>query len=315
MHAVTSGLPPGAQADHWRRLISSAFGPMHLMPRDRDGFPARLSARTLGPVQAGQVWAPGHSVLRSPRQIARDTRECVKLGLVLDGWCLLSQNGRQTRVGVGDLVLYDLTRPLEITFEEHRVLTLVIPHQAMPLPLDRVAALGGTLLNERTGRLVNALLRGLAADGAAAEGPYARHLGEALLELVTGAIGERLGGPPAATADPELLRAIEGWVDDRLHDPQLSPAVIAAAHHLSVRQLYRVFQLRGTTVARYVRTRRLERCRRELADPFLATQRIGEIACRWGFPDAAAFSRAFRAAYGLSPRDYRAATSGVDRPY
>ncbi|WP_141584821.1 helix-turn-helix domain-containing protein [Actinomadura sp. WMMA1423] len=97
-------------------------------------------------------------------------------------------------------------------------------------------------------------------------------------------VGERLGGvPPSPSPEgAEMLRAIEEWIEARLHDPSLSPAAIAAAHHISVRQLYRVFQPTGTTVARYIRTRRLEHCRRELGDPFLGAQRIGAIAGRWG---------------------------------
>lgn len=109
------------------------------------------------------------------------------------------------------------------------------------------------------------------------------------------------------------LCAIQEWIEARLHDPALCPAAIAAAHHISVRQLYRVFRPTGTTVARYVRARRLENCRRELGDPFLGAQRIGAIAHRWGLPDAAAFSRAFRAAYGQSPTAYRARAAGPHR--
>ncbi|MFC6884592.1 MULTISPECIES: helix-turn-helix domain-containing protein [Actinomadura] len=358
-HVSTSGRPPGDQAAFWRHVISSAFGPLHVRPPDRDGFAARLVGRTLGPIQASEVRAPAHAVSRSPRQIDRDTRECYKLGFVLRGSCTLRQNDRCTSVRAGDIVLYDLTRPVEITFEAHRILTVLIPHRAVPLPPGRVAALGGTLLTERTstGRLVRPLLAALAendlaatyatADPAAAhaepvaahagqagragppgpqggggdggvadvgDGPYAHHLGEAILELVTSAVSERLGSPgPVAPADDEALRVIEHWIESRLDDPGLTPASIALAHHVSVRQLYRLFQARGDTVSRYVRTRRLERCRRELRDPFLATQRISAIAARWGYPDAAAFSRAFRAAYGVSPSDYRAAVTGIRR--
>lgn len=108
-------------------------------------------------------------------------------------------------------------------------------------------------------------------------------------------------GPEEAAA----FRAIAEWIEAHLRDPDLTPAAIAGAHHISVRQLYRVFEPSGMTVARYVRDLRLERCRRELSDPSLAGLRIGAIASRWGLPDAAGFSRAFRVAYGLSPSAYR----------
>lgn len=340
----TSDHPARDQADYWRHLISSAFGPFHVQPCLPGGFAARLSGRALGPVEAGDVHAPAHAVRRSALQIARDTRECYKLGLVLRGSCVLRQNGRRAVVGAGDVVFYDLTRPVEISFDAHHIFTVVIPHSAVPLPRERLAAFGGTLLGgrARTGRLVSSFLGALAESGAedgergaapngagpatgsgagagdpfggASDEIYAHHLGGALVELVTGAASEWLGAPASPSPEgAEMLRAIEEWIEARLHDPSLSPAAIAAAHHISVRQLYRVFAPTGTTVARYVRTRRLEHCRRELGDPFLGTQRIGAIANRWGLPDAAAFSRAFRAAYGQTPSDYRARTTGIRR--
>ncbi|MEO3825565.1 helix-turn-helix domain-containing protein [Actinomadura sp. B10D3] len=121
----------------------------------------------------------------------------------------------------------------------------------------------------------------------------------------------------AGSSDRLLLASaferIEAWIEGRLHDPSLSPASIAAAHHISVRQLYRVFRPSGTTVARHIRARRLENCRRELADPRFGAEPIGAIADRWGMSDAAAFSRAFRAAYGQTPTAYRARTAGIRR--
>jgi AraC-like DNA-binding protein len=56
--------------------------------------------------------------------------------------------------------------------------------------------------------------------------------------------------------------------------------------------------------------RRLERCARDLLDPALAHEPIGEIAARWGITNPAHFSRLFRAQFGLSPSEYRA----VGRP-
>ncbi len=313
----TAGRPAREQADYWRHLVSSAFGPLQVLPPHRDGFPGEILDRTLGPVQASEVSAPAHDVRRTARHVARDSRECYKLGLILRGSCVLRQAGRQVMATPGDLVMYDLTRPVEIDFESHRIFTVVIPHPAIPLPAAQVSKLTATLLTERarTGRLVTSLLATLADEADAAEGPHAHYLGEAILELVTSAMSERIGaGPPPSDVHTELLRCVEDWIERHLDHPGLSPATIAQAHHISVRQLYRVFRSKGTTVARYVRTRRLERCRRELRDPLLGTQRISAIASRWGFPDAAAFSRAFRAAYGVSPRDYRAAVIGVTRP-
>ncbi len=55
---------------------------------------------------------------------------------------------------------------------------------------------------------------------------------------------------PRSTTAGELVAGVRAHIDDRLADPELSPASIAAAHHISVRYLHRLFAQEGTTVAR-----------------------------------------------------------------
>jgi AraC-like DNA-binding protein len=58
-------------------------------------------------------------------------------------------------------------------------------------------------------------------------------------------------------------------------------------------------------VADWIRSRRLERCRRDLLDPALATRTVEAIGERWGLTDAAHFSRVFRRRFGAPPAEYR----------
>jgi hypothetical protein len=68
-----------------------------------------------------------------------------------------------------------------------------------------------------------------------------------------------------------------------------------------VRYLHRLFHDQGTSVARWVRERRLANCRRDLEDPALAQRGVQAIARRWGFEDPAHFSKIFKASYGDPP--------------
>jgi AraC-like DNA-binding protein len=117
------------------------------------------------------------------------------------------------------------------------------------------------------------------------------------------------GGAIAAKAlivnFPRLLTQIHAFIQQHLRNPELSPAVTAAAHHISVRLLHKLFHEQGQTVAGWIRQCRLERSQRDLVDPTQASRPVAAVAVRWGFGSTTHFTRAFRAAYGLPPHHYR----------
>ncbi len=81
--------------------------------------------------------------------------------------------------------------------------------------------------------------------------------------------------------------------------------MVAAGVGLSPRYINDLFRDEGTSLMRHVWRRRLENCRKDLANPAHAGQRLTEIAFHWGFNDLSHFSRAFRQRFGCSPREYR----------
>jgi AraC-like DNA-binding protein len=128
------------------------------------------------------------------------------------------------------------------------------------------------------------------------------------LDVLTAALASALDthdALPARTRRRALMARIHAFILRNLGDAQLTPSAIAAAHHISLRYLHKLFQQDGLTVAGWVRERRLEKCRTDLADPRLRARSINAIAARWGFAGPAHFSQTFRAAYGLSPRQFR----------
>jgi AraC-like DNA-binding protein len=135
--------------------------------------------------------------------------------------------------------------------------------------------------------------------------PAGPDLADGLLDLFAGLYD----GTVALPRPPEALRMLaRGFIDEQLADPALGPDVVADAHFISRRQLDRLFAATGRTVSETIRQRRLERCRRDLGNPALADRSILEIATAHGFVSAAHFSRTFRAAYGLTPRELRGQT-------
>jgi AraC-like DNA-binding protein len=103
----------------------------------------------------------------------------------------------------------------------------------------------------------------------------------------------------------KLLRRAMQYVEDHLGELDLTPDRIAEVQNVSTRTLHRLFRREGLTVSGWIRSRRLERCRQELADPAFAEFSVSAIGTRWGLCDAAHFSRSFKSAYGTSPAAYR----------
>ena len=112
-----------------------------------------------------------------------------------------------------------------------------------------------------------------------------------------------LGG--AAGARLAHLNRICQQIETQLGEPELSLRAIATMSGASPRYLQKLFHSEGKKFSSYLRTRRLERAKQDLANPLHADLSISDICFRWGFNGAAHFSRCFRSEYGQSPREFR----------
>jgi AraC-like DNA-binding protein len=89
---------------------------------------------------------------------------------------------------------------------------------------------------------------------------------------------------------------MSGW----WRDPGLGPEQIARAHFYSPRYVHKLFAEDGSGVSAWIRKQRMERALADLRRP--SDDTVAAIALRWGYRDAASFSRAFRQTYGCSPQ-------------
>jgi AraC-like DNA-binding protein len=120
-----------------------------------------------------------------------------------------------------------------------------------------------------------------------------------------GAANDETGVSLAAGAPTAHLQRLCQTIETLLPDPDLSLRRVADEEGVSPRYVQKLFASADETFSHYLRTRRLERCRTDLASPQHARLSISEICFRWGFNGSAHFSRAFRDQYGVSPREFR----------
>lgn len=278
---------------------------------DDDALRARVDLWTLGPATMIRTRSTGVLLRRSERAARAATEPTIALGVHEAGVGVHGPGATEDEVRPGDAVLVDVTRPFAFAWRgtgASRAIQLPVADLALPEAVVRRA--GPRLRTSPLHGLVGRFVADLARDADAVAGtPAAVPLGRAALELaralVLSAAGEQHPDPDVARAD--LLAQVRAYVGQHLRDPDLSAARVAAALHVSERQLYRCLAAAGISLEQWVIARRLEGARAELAHPAAVRRPVEVVAQGWGFVDATHFARRFRAAYGTTPGEWRRA--------
>lgn len=287
-------------------MLSAVHLPWSLRLSDRARYDCDLTWHDLGGCSLVECRSAPLAGYRDARDVRRTEGDHVGLLLVLSGKERVRQGGAATLLGPGDMMLWDGSQPIEfeVTTPLHKV-TMLVPRERLGRNLVSQAPRGAVRLESRSG------LGALAAGHLAALAQVARDLPPGDAPLAADILIDMLGrvvnpDAPAATSG-DLLSRIKVHVESSLADPALTPSRIALRFGISPRYLHMLFSPTGTTLSAYIRARRLAAMAHDLADRRLYNRSITEIALNWGFSDSAHASRAFSAAFGQSPSQFRAA--------
>jgi AraC-like DNA-binding protein len=299
------------QIEAFHHKVSERLFPVQLSTDDVATFRARLRSASLGVVQLNELWTSNPFVARrTSKHIARTDADYLKVSVQLSGVCVVSRGGQNITLRPGDFILYDTARPYQISgAASFHMQTLMFARDSLRLSASQLQWLTTRRISGREGlgSLVAQYLAGLARQ-LDTVGSGSWHLADATLDLLAAAFAEQLahtGATDFGIGEAGLLLRVRTHIEHRLDDPDLDVATIAAAHHVSVRKLQKLFADHEQTVTGWIRSRRIEHCRRDLANPALADRTVSSIATKWGLFDPAHFSRLFKSTYGLSPREYR----------
>jgi AraC-like DNA-binding protein len=280
------------------------------------GHAEEFRASGLGAMQVVVMDIMPITVCRTPELISRADPDMLKMVLVCGGnSCVVEQGGRQAPLSAGEFAIYDTRRPYEVACgvggdRPTQMMTFMFPPSLLPLSRNQIRQLAAVRFQASAGLgdLTAQFLLQLARNVDHYSPAEAARLSTAALEVLATRLARELDlhdwGTPEARRHA-LLTTVQAFIQRHLGDPRLSPAAIAAAHHISLRSLHQLFHDEGLTVAGWIRRRRLECCRRDLSDPALAPRPVAAIAARWGFSSPGDFSRTFRAVHGLPPAEYR----------
>ena len=100
----------------------------------------------------------------------------------------------------------------------------------------------------------------------------------------------------------ECIHTVQQYIREHIDEP-LNREVLASVANFSVPHFHRIFTgCVGENIATYVRRIRLERAGRKLR---MGAVDITEVALAAGYMTHAAFGKAFKQQYGLSPSEFR----------
>lgn len=306
----TTDLPAEHRFASWRDMTNQAVVAMIIDTDHRNDFRATAEMHDFGLVQVSRLTYPPLIARRTDRLIRQTDPELLMVSH-LPGGRMVTQLGRdQVTSDQGSVIVYDTSRTTTVVNESPVTnVVLQLPRTALgPGAYAERLSAAPIPANHGIGAVLAFLLNDLAEHGATHPPAVIAQLTATALDLLNAAARIAAGSRASLPAESwtRIRQAqIHEYIRRRLADPGLTPATVAEAHGLSVRQLHRVFHAEGTTVSGWIQRQRLEQCRRDLLDPALAGRPVVATGARWGYPDPATFNRAFRRAFGLPPGEYR----------
>ncbi len=294
--------------DAWSDQLATLCGRAATLRFSDDGFHASIKIRDVGGIGIGYLSHNASEIAHDKRALTNGRCGHMMLVVQLGGRAILTQGNTDTEINANDIAIIDTFRPFTCRFEgTNRQLAAYIPAAELMTRCPANAFARPQLWSGRygLGGLARSTLMTIARSADRFEDDDAIHARETLIGIVKHIVErDRL---PRSDSAPNLLpdRRIRAFIDAHLADPDLGPAQIAAGCGISIRRLHRSFVDTDWSVCSWIRDQRLARCRKDLLDRAKDDLSITQIAFRWGFNDAAHFSRAFRNTYQKAPRDVR----------
>lgn len=303
-------LPEHRRRDALISAIDECFYPCetHLSRRLTED---KLFFVDVGPVRAGRCRVDPMIVYRTPELIRRRVGDYIFVPLPFSERVVLRQRGREADVVPGrigfaataDVYSYEQPQPFDM-------LTLRIDADHVRSRIPNVEDFTGIAFDAQDGAAAMFIdyARSFCMNADRLDrntGLMAvRHLLDLFALAITGG-QDGLATSESAVREAHRQRILR-HIEARLGDPALSTQSVAQDLRLSDRYIQKLLAERGETLSGLIRDRRVAEAKRLLREGNGRNRSISTIAFQVGYSDPAYFSRVFREATGMSPREYRA---------
>ncbi|MBN3785392.1 helix-turn-helix domain-containing protein [Burkholderia sp. Ac-20353] len=295
----------------WQERMSPVYDIQPSSKHAEDTFDASLSRYTIDNLSLFDFRTAPNLAVRSLGRVSTESIRDISFSVFLEGQPGLFVGGNPRPDAppipqVPSILALDMDQPCTIRSFHGRILLLFVPRALVERSLPDAASLHGRSLHATT-PLTRLLIEHLVALNRQIVGLSKEEAHQSFVtavELVVAAFSRQAGlsGNGRAAVRAAVYGQVRRHVETHLHDPELSPDSVLASLHLSRASVYRIFEHEGGLAA-YIRSRRLRMAADELVRfPHMEVQ---DIASGLGFNDASSFTRAFRRAFDIAPRDLR----------
>lgn len=304
---LSEEFPPAERTEAWQAALCRSYQEWTLTQAVSPDFRAHLVRHEFDDLSLINTICDPCEGQRDHQMVKRDADIHIGIQLSESGSERFHSGGHCLEVGAGDLIVWTTANAMrfEVTRTLHKV-TLMLPWRLLRerFPGHKEPPAGGRLEScHGIGHLLVSHMRAMASELLLLDQHLMGAVSRSLLELVNAALHH---DARVARDNSSIKRQlIREYILGHLHDDALSPATIASAHQISLRQLHLLFQPEDMSVSRFILQKRLEACRDMLSDPTFNHLQIAEIAYSKGFNSMSHFSRVFKAAFDHTPNELR----------
>jgi AraC-like DNA-binding protein len=299
-------------AEAWADVVSQCFVPLRTRSFEQS-FTGRMEYERLDEaVAVSRVITSGTAADRDAKLASAANSDDLHISLQVSAPGVISQGGRSVRVAAGSVSTYATFAPYYLDYSApHQMQTIVqVSQRALDLPTRMIEASCHRILTPPTSaaRVLFGYVEEVRTGVDAHDG--IDDTAATMRDLIATMIHSTFASSRVMPRTTSALRiTVERYVHQHFADHGLDVDDIAAAHYISRRRLYQLFETVGTTPADLLRAVRLEAASERLRASDDAS--VSLIAFESGFSDATTFTRAFRRRYGCVPRDYRRTARGA----
>lgn len=309
----TDSFPEKEKFSFWMDVVCRTILKLDCEYREKEPFFGELRHSGFAGIEVVEMRARPHVFIRTREHLSRLDQDAMVMSIPLTARSEKSCNSRCLPSIKGDISLYDGSREQELYVQSDiHAMVVQVPKVLFGDHLSEVSTFDATVVPSSSplGRLVSdfflqvihAMPRYGKDEKIAARDMFLSMLSISLTTKYKNTL-------EFSDVKQGVLVQVKSYIREHCHTQDVTPGRIAFRFHMSIRYLYKLFEGEPYTLAQYTQRCRLERSTALLIN--WPTMQVAQVAYKSGFADPSHYSRAFKKAFHMCPREYRCVHLGV----